>query len=39
MELALQWILFIFGERDPLGSEPLISGERGPIIVQVESGG
>jgi hypothetical protein len=39
MELLIQWILFVCGERDPLGSEPLICGEDDPLETSPASGG
>jgi hypothetical protein len=39
MELIIQWLLFVCGERDPLGSEPLICGEDDPLGSEPLAGG
>jgi hypothetical protein len=39
MGLLIQWILFVCGEDDPLGSEPIICGEDGPLETAPASGG
>jgi hypothetical protein len=39
MGLLIQWIMFVWGERYPLGSEPLICGDDDPIIAEPQSGG
>jgi len=39
MGLLIQLLLFVCGEDDPLGSEPLICGDDGLIIFDPASGG
>jgi hypothetical protein len=39
MEPVIQWVLFVCGESDPLGSEPLACGDDDPIGSSPASGG